>query len=130
MLDQAGVKQGSRVIDIAAGDGGQSIAAAQRAGSSGEVLATDIAPEFVELANAVASKMRLPQLRAETMDAESLAIPDNVYEAAICRLGSCIFPICRSDFRKLKEYFAREGESRQSFLLLEKRRPSFKSLSI
>lgn len=109
MLDQAGVKQGSRVIDIAAGDGGQSIAAAQRAGSSGEVLATDIAPEFVELANAVASKMRLPQLRAETMDAESLAIPDNVYEAAICRLGLMYLPNLQKRLSEIKRVLRSGG---------------------
>lgn len=102
MLDQAGVKEGSRVIDIAAGDGGQSIAAAQRAGSSGEVLATDIAPEFVKLANAVASKMRLPQLRAEMMDAESLAIPNNVFDAAICRLGLMYLPNLQKGLSEIK----------------------------
>ncbi len=42
MLDLAEIGPGSRVIDIAAGDGGQAIAAAERVGDSGEVLATDI----------------------------------------------------------------------------------------
>ena len=70
MLDEADVKLGSRVIDIAAGDGGQSVAAARRVGALGEVLATDIAPEFVSLANAVASRLGLPQLRAEVMRSE------------------------------------------------------------
>ena len=64
MLDQAHVARRSRVIDIAAGDGGQSIAAAERVGSAGAVLATDIAPEFVELDAAVAGKMELSQLKA------------------------------------------------------------------
>lgn len=42
MLDLAGIRQGSRVLDIAAGAGGQSFAAARRAGPGGSVLATDI----------------------------------------------------------------------------------------
>ena len=92
MLDQARIEKGSRVIDIAAGDGGQSVAAAHRVGSDGEVLATDIAPEFVRLANTVASNMGLPQLTAQVMDAESLNVPDEYYDAAISRLGLMYLP--------------------------------------
>ena len=121
MLDQAGVKEGSRVIDIAAGDGGQSIAAAQRAGSSGEVLATDIAPEFVKLANAVASKMRLPQLRAEMMDAESLAIPNNVFDAAICRLGLMYLPNLQKGLSEIKRVLKPGGK----MMCLEFSKPTF-----
>jgi cyclopropane fatty-acyl-phospholipid synthase-like methyltransferase len=69
MLDAAQVAHGHKVIDIAAGDGGQSIAAAQRVGPQGEVLATDIAPEFIDIATSVASKMGLRQLKAAVMDA-------------------------------------------------------------
>ena len=43
MLDLAKVQAGSRVLDVAAGAGGQSFAAAQRVGPKGEVFATDIA---------------------------------------------------------------------------------------
>src|SRR5881409_2107382 len=42
MLDLAGVTDGSRVLDVAAGAGGQTLAAARRAGPGGRVLATDI----------------------------------------------------------------------------------------
>lgn len=92
MLDQAEVTHGSRVIDIAAGDGGQSIAAAERVGSAGEVLATDIVPEFVDLAASVAEKLGLTQLKAEVMDAEALDRPQHSFDAAICRLGLMYLP--------------------------------------
>jgi SAM-dependent methyltransferase len=92
MLDEAEIRLGSKVIDIAAGDGGQSVAAAARVGVSGEVLATDIAPEFVDIANAVAARMHLPQLRAEVMDAEALSVPDGSFDAAISRLGLMYLP--------------------------------------
>lgn len=93
MLDDAGVKAGSRVIDIAAGDGGQSVAAARRTGPTGEVLATDIAAEFVRLAEAVAVAEGLAHLKAKVMDAESLdGIPADTYNAAISRLGLMYLP--------------------------------------
>lgn len=102
MLDQAMVNDGCRVIDIAAGDGGQSVAAAERVGSSGEVLATDIAPEFIKIANAVASQMGLKQLRAEVMDAESLTLPDNQFDAAISRLGLMYLPDLQKGLSEIK----------------------------
>ncbi len=92
MLDGAGVKAGSKVIDIAAGDGGQSVYAAERVGADGEVLATDIAPPFVTLANAAAARLDVAQLKAEVMDAEALTVPDCSFDAAICRLGLMYLP--------------------------------------
>ena len=92
MLDHADVQTGHRVLDVAAGDGGQSVSAARRVGSSGEVLATDIAPEFVELANAVATRLELPPLRSEVMDGESLTVADSSYDAVISRLGLMYLP--------------------------------------
>src|SRR6185436_11720409 len=42
MLDMASIGEGSHVLDVAAGAGGQSLTAARRAGDGGSVLATDI----------------------------------------------------------------------------------------
>jgi hypothetical protein len=46
MLDLAGVGADYRVLDIAAGTGEQTLAAARRVGPSGAVLATDIAAQM------------------------------------------------------------------------------------
>src|SRR4029450_11579129 len=54
-LDAAGVGLGSRVLDVAAGAGGQSLTAARRVGPSGQVLATDIAPAILAYAEKAAS---------------------------------------------------------------------------
>ena len=48
MLDLAGVVDGARVLDVAAGAGGQTIGAARRVGPSGAVLATDISERILE----------------------------------------------------------------------------------
>src|SRR5690349_18988293 len=54
MLDMAGVRTGSRVLDVAAGAGGQTLAAARRAGVKGRVVATDISARILEFAAAEA----------------------------------------------------------------------------
>src|SRR5690349_13049849 len=50
MLDLAGVTEGKTVLDIAAGAGEQSLRAARRVGPTGRVVASDIAPNLLELA--------------------------------------------------------------------------------
>ena len=54
MLDMARVGAGSRVLDVAAGAGGQTIAAARRVGPEGSVLATDISENILEFAERTA----------------------------------------------------------------------------
>ena len=50
MLDLAGVGVGHRVLDVAAGTGEQTLAAARRVGPTGAVLATDVAAQMLALA--------------------------------------------------------------------------------
>ena len=65
MLDAAGVTAGSRVLDVAAGAGGQAAAAAERTGSDGIVLATDVAePQAFDAAICRLGPMFLPDLGA------------------------------------------------------------------
>ena len=47
MLDLAQVDIGHRVLDVAAGTGEQTLAAARRVGPTGAVLATDIAAQML-----------------------------------------------------------------------------------
>jgi SAM-dependent methyltransferase len=92
MLDLAQVQAGSRVLDVAAGAGGQSFAAAQRVGPKGEVLATDIAENLVRYLEEDAAAAGLTQIRAAVMDGEDLHVPPGRFDAVICRLGLIYLP--------------------------------------
>src|SRR5512145_1156325 len=50
MLDLAGVQPGSRVLDVAAGTGDQTLMAARRVGPTGNVLATDDSASMLKVA--------------------------------------------------------------------------------
>jgi SAM-dependent methyltransferase len=91
MLDAAGVGPGSRVLDVAAGAGGQTLAAARRVGPVGHVLATDIAPAILEYAAKAASDAGLTNVRTQELDGERLAV-DGAYDAVISRVGLIYFP--------------------------------------
>jgi SAM-dependent methyltransferase len=93
MFDLAGIGPGSAVLDIAAGAGEQSISAARRAGPSGRVLATDIAPALLERAAADARAAGLSNLETLELDGEALdTLPAGSFDAAISRVGLIYFP--------------------------------------
>jgi SAM-dependent methyltransferase len=93
MLDMAEVGPGSHVLDVAAGAGGQTIAAAKRVGSNGYVLATDISSNILEFASAAAQEEGLTNIETRVMDGEELKeLEEESFEAAISRVGLIYFP--------------------------------------
>jgi SAM-dependent methyltransferase len=92
MLDLAGVVDGARVLDVAAGAGGQTIAAARRVGPSGAVLATDISERILEHAAEEARRQGFPNVAVQTVDTEELDVTPASFDAAISRLGLIYFP--------------------------------------
>jgi ubiquinone/menaquinone biosynthesis C-methylase UbiE len=93
MLDMAEVGPGARVLDVAAGAGGQTIAAARRVGSTGYVLATDISPNILEFASAAAQEEGLTNVETRVMDGEELeGLEEESFDAVISRVGLIYFP--------------------------------------
>jgi SAM-dependent methyltransferase len=92
MLDAAGVTEGSRVLDVAAGAGGQTLAAARRAGPGGHVLATDISPTILEYAAKAATDAGLANVGTRELDGEHLDVDEAGFDAVISRVGLIYFP--------------------------------------
>ncbi|HWB65257.1 MAG TPA: class I SAM-dependent methyltransferase [Mycobacteriales bacterium] len=92
MLTMARIGPGHRVLDVAAGTGGQSIAAARRVGPDGRVLATDIAPRILEFAEAEALAAGLSNIATRVCDGEDLAVETGHFDAVISRLGLIYLP--------------------------------------
>lgn len=92
MLDLARLDKGSRVLDVAAGAGGQTLAAARRVGSGGSVLATDISANILGFAAMEARAAGLGNVATQVMDGESLEVEDGAIDAVISRVGLIYFP--------------------------------------
>jgi SAM-dependent methyltransferase len=93
MLDAAGVGPGARVLDVAAGAGEQTVAAARRAGPQGYVLATDISPTILRYAKDAARKEGLANVETRELDGERHdQLPAGSFDAAISRVGLIYFP--------------------------------------
>src|SRR5262249_56280290 len=75
MLDLAEIRPGSRVLDVGAGSGEQTLGAARRAGTTGYVLATDISSSMLEMAGLAAPQPRPSHIATPLLDAYPPAPP-------------------------------------------------------
>jgi len=93
MLDMAGVKEGSHVLDVAAGAGDQTIMAGSRVGSSGRVIATDLSPGILEFAAMRARDAKLTNVETRELDGESLTeLEEGSFDVVMSRVGMIYFP--------------------------------------
>jgi ubiquinone/menaquinone biosynthesis C-methylase UbiE len=91
MLDLADLRTGYRVLDVAAGTGGQTLLAALRVGPTGYVLATDFSSKMLHLAADTAQKSGLTNVETRVMDAENLDLDPGSFDAVICRTALMLF---------------------------------------
>lgn len=92
MCRMAGVTSGSRVLDVAAGSGEQTLVVARAVGAQGYVLATDLSPAIVALARDNALRAGFAHVETRVADGEDLGVPEASFDAAVCRLGLMFFP--------------------------------------
>jgi len=92
MLAMAGIGSGARVLDVAAGAGDQTLEIARRVGPNGFVLATDLSPAILAFAQEKARLAGHVNIKTQVADGENLALGEDGFDAAICRLGLMFFP--------------------------------------
>jgi len=82
------IRAGQKVLDVAAGNGNISLAAARR---WCDVVATDYVPALLERARERAAAERLP-IECREADAESLPFPDASFDAVVSTFGVMFTP--------------------------------------
>ena len=92
MLEMAQIRPGARVLDVAAGAGDQTLDIARRVGASGYVLATDLSPTILLLAEKNVRGADYSNVHFEERDGEDLGITPKTFDAAISRLGLMLMP--------------------------------------
>ncbi len=111
MLDLAQIGPGSRVLDVAAGDGDQSLAAAARVGSNGYVLATDVAETLLAIAEWSAKEAGLQNFETRVMDGQNLDLPDATFDAVICRFALMYLPDPLRGLKEMKRVLKPRGRA-------------------
>lgn len=111
MLDMCNIENGSRVLDVAAGAGEQTLAVAQRIGGNGQVLATDLSPEILQFAASSAKLAGLNNVKTHVIDGESLAeLESDPFDAVISRVGLIYFPDQQKALAGMKQQLKTGGK--------------------
>jgi SAM-dependent methyltransferase len=93
MLEMTNVQSGSRVLDVAAGAGEQTMATARRVGPTGYVLASDLSPGILDYTASNARLAGYKNVDTVVKDGEALAeIEAEPFDAVISRVGLIYFP--------------------------------------
>ncbi len=96
-LIRAGVVQGMRVVDVAAGPGTLALLAAR---NGAHVTAVDFAPEMI---SALRARSAEAQLSVEILEGDGMALPfeEHAFDAAFSMFGLMFFPERERGFREL-----------------------------
>lgn len=90
LLDLADLSPGARVLDAACGPGVLTLRALPRIRPGGTCLGVDFSGRMIQIARTNAGGIRGVQF--DEMDVEKLALPDGMFDAAVCGFGLMHFP--------------------------------------
>lgn len=107
-LDAAGVGEGTRVVDVAAGPGTLALRAARR---GAEVTAVDFSTEMIARLEARAAAQAIEGVRALVGDGQRLGLPDAAFDAAFSLFGLIFFPDRARGLRELARVLASGGRA-------------------
>ncbi|MBW2457315.1 MAG: methyltransferase domain-containing protein [Deltaproteobacteria bacterium] len=90
LLDQVGVTDGDRLLDVATGLGTSALLAAEERGC--QVVGLDLSTENLERARTEAQRRDLDdRLQLQTADAERIPFPDESFDVVLCECAFCTF---------------------------------------
>src|SRR5229473_2122889 len=92
LIEDAGIREGQTVLDVAGGAGEPSLTIAERVGRSGSVTCTDAVAEMVAAAEGEAQRRGLMNVRFRQCLADALPFDDNSFDVVVSRLGVMFFP--------------------------------------
>ena len=92
LIDRLGPQPGCSALDVACGPGTVTHALAERIGSGGRVVATDISPAKLEIARAKPVRAESAAIDWRESPASPLPLPDSAFDLVTCQQGLQFFP--------------------------------------
>ncbi len=109
LVELAGVRSGSRVLDVAAGYGEPALTAARAAGPEGRVVATDISAEMLAFGRERAAAAGLRNVEFIESDASSLDFAHASFDAAVSRWGIIFEPDAEAAAARIRGFLKPGG---------------------
>ncbi len=114
VLQGAELSRDLHVLDLASGSGEPALAIAKSVGPGGRVVASDLVPEMLLVAQENAHARGLSNMEFRPADAEALPFANNSFDRVTCRFGVMFFPDTQKSFAEIRRVLKPGG--RVSFL--------------
>jgi len=124
LVEFSGVKEGDKVLDVAAGKGASLFVAANKVGVNGKVLGIDIAEGMVKETNLQIEKRGIKNAEIMVMDAENLDFSGKTFDHILCGFAVFFFPDYKIAFNEFKRVL-KDGGSFSFTTFLRKRDEKF-----
>jgi ubiquinone/menaquinone biosynthesis C-methylase UbiE len=92
LIEDARIRNGQSVLDIATGPGEPALTIADLVGPEGKVVGIDAVPEMVAAARRTADRLGFTNARFDVAPVEHLPFPDDTFDAVVSRFGVMFFP--------------------------------------
>jgi len=92
LLSTGDLEPGEEVLDVSCGTGLVTFPVAEIIQPGGYILATDLSDGMIENIHAQVNARKMNNIACKQMEAEDLALPDNIFDVVICCLGLMYFP--------------------------------------
>jgi ubiquinone/menaquinone biosynthesis C-methylase UbiE len=109
MIEASGIRDGSRVLDVACGEGDPTLTIAERVGPTGHVLATDLAADMLNVARRAASSAGLTNIAFREVDGEAIVVDEGAFDAVTIRFGLMFMPDAVACLRRCRAALRRSG---------------------
>ncbi len=101
LVEDAGVKPGHTVLDVATGPGEPALSVMDLIGPTGQIVGIDPASTMIDIARREAERMQLANAHFEVASADRVPFSAQTFDSAICRLGAMFFPSPLESLREL-----------------------------
>jgi ubiquinone/menaquinone biosynthesis C-methylase UbiE len=115
ILHEAQLSPGLHILDLASGSGEPALAVAKAVGPDGRVVATDLVPEMLVVAQEHAHARSLANMEFRAADAEQLPFASASFDRVTCRFGIMFFPDTQKSLYEIRRVLKPAG--RISFLV-------------
>jgi SAM-dependent methyltransferase len=129
LVDDANVRAGQTVLDVATGPGEPALTVAALLGSEGKIVGIDPIPEMIAGARRAADRLGLKNAKFEVGSADQLPFPDATFDAAISRFGVMFFPSPVGGIFEMLRVLKPEGKLAMAVWSSAERNPFFYVLS-
>ncbi len=111
LLDEAKLKKGQAVIDVATGPGTVARLAALRLGPKGRIVATDISRPMLDIAKAKRALTEAAPIEYVESPAAPLSAPTGAFDVVICQQGLQFFPNRPAALREMRRVLKPGGHA-------------------